>query len=39
MFAEAQDVDQLLNMIKSTSLTDYIRFNGETQNLQLINPA
>lgn len=39
MFAEVQDVNQLLNMIRSTSLTDYIRFNWETQELQLINPA
>ena len=39
MFAEMQDVDQLLDMIRSTSLTDYIRFNGETQELQLMNPA
>ena len=39
MFAEVQDVDQLLNMIRSTSLTNYIRFNGETQELQLMNPA
>jgi hypothetical protein len=26
-------------MIRSTSLTDHIRFNGEDQPLQLINPA
>lgn len=26
-------------MIKSSTLTDYIRFNGETQNLHLMNPA
>lgn len=31
MFAEAKDVDQLLEMIRSTCLTDYIRFdlNGD----------
>ena len=39
MYAEVADVDQLLTMIRSTCLTDYIRFNGETQNLQLMNPA
>ena len=39
MFAKVEDGDQLLDMIKSTCLTDYIRFNWETQELQLINPA
>jgi hypothetical protein len=39
MFAEVKDVDELLEMIRSTSLTDHIRFNGEDQPLQLINPA
>lgn len=39
MYAEVADVDQLLDMIRSTSLTDYIRFNGETQPLQLMNPG
>ena len=39
MFAEVQNVDQLLDMIRSSTLTDYIRFNGETQNLHLMNPA
>ena len=31
MFAEAKDVNQLLEMIRSTCLTDYIRFdlNGD----------
>lgn len=31
MFAEAKDIDQLLEMIRSTCLTDYIRFdlNGD----------
>jgi hypothetical protein len=40
MFAEAKDVDELLEMVRSTSLTDYIRFDGfDPQPLQLINPA
>ena len=39
LFAEVKDVDQLLEMIRSTALTDYIRFNWETQELQLINPT
>ena len=39
MFAEAKDVDELLEMVRSTSLTDYIRLDWETQPLQLINPA
>ena len=31
MFAEAKDIDELLEMIRSTCLTDYIRFdlNGD----------
>ena len=39
MFAEVKDVDELLSMIRSTSLTDYIKLDWETQALQLINPA
>ena len=39
MFAEAEDVYQLLDMVRATCLTDYIRFEGQTQPLQLINPA
>ena len=39
MFAEVKDVDELLEMIRSTTLTDYIRLDWETQQLQLINPA
>ena len=39
MFAEVEDVDKLLEMIRSTTLTDYIRLDGQTQELQLINPA
>lgn len=37
--ADIQDVDELLEMIRSTALTDYIRLDGQTQPLQLINPA
>ena len=39
MFAEVKDVDELLEMVRSTALTDHIRFNGEDQPLQLMNPA
>lgn len=39
MFAEAKDVFELLDMVRSTCLTDYIRLDGKTQPLQLINPA
>lgn len=39
MFAEVEDVDKLLEMIRSTTLTDYIKLDGQTQELQLINPA
>ena len=39
MFAEAKDVFELLDMVRSTCLTDFIRLDGQTQPLQLINPA
>ena len=39
MFAEVKNADELLEMIRSTCLTDYIHLNWETQELQLINPA
>jgi len=39
MYAEANDVFELLDMVRSTCLTDYIRLDGQTQPLQLINPA
>ena len=39
MYAEAKDVFELLDMVRSTCLTDYIRLDGQTQLLQLINPA
>lgn len=37
--ADTEDVDALLSMLRSTSLTDYIRLDGQTQSLHLINPA
>jgi hypothetical protein len=37
MFAEVKDVDELLEMVRETSLTDYIKLDWETQPLQLIN--
>ncbi len=39
MYAEANDVFELLDMVRSTCLTDYIRLDGMSQPLQLINPA
>jgi hypothetical protein len=39
LYAEAEDVYDLLDMVRSTCLTDYIRLDGQTQPLQLINPA
>ena len=39
MYAEAKDVFELLDMVRATCLTDYIRLDGMTQPLQLINPA
>ena len=39
MFAEIKDIDELLDMIKSTSLKDYTRYDDMTQELHLINPA
>ena len=39
MKADITDVDELLEMIRTTSLTDYIRLDGQTQELQLMNPA
>ena len=39
MYAEVNDVDQLLDMVRSTCLTDYIRLDGMVQPLQLMNPA
>ena len=39
LYAEVKDVDELLEMVRSTALTDYIRLDGMTQPLQLINPA
>ena len=39
MYAEIAHVDQLLEMIRATCLTDYIRLDGMNQPLQLINPG
>ena len=39
LFAEVKDVDELLEMVRSTALTDYIRLDSQIQPLQLINPA
>ena len=39
MFPEVKDVDELLNMVKSTALTNYIRRDNKTQKLILINPV
>ena len=39
MFAEVKDVYELLEMVRSTCDTDYIRLDWETQELQLMNPA
>ena len=39
MFAEVKDVDELLEMVRSTCDTDYIRLDGQTQELQLMNPS
>ena len=39
LYAEVEDVDELLEMVRSTALTNYIRLEGQVQPLQLINPA
>jgi len=39
LFPKVKDVDELLNMVKSTALTNYIRRDNKTQKLILINPA
>ena len=39
MYAEVKDVDELLEMVRSTALTDYITLEGKTQPLILINHA
>ena len=39
LYAEVKDVDELLEMVRSTCLTDHIRFEGQDQPLQLINHA
>lgn len=37
--ADMKDVDELLDMLRSTSLTDFIRQDGMSQRLHLMNPA
>ena len=39
LYAEVKDVDELLEMVRSTALTDYITLGGKTQPLILINHA
>ena len=39
MKADVRDVNELLEMIRSTSLTDHIKLKWEDQSLQLMNPA
>ena len=39
MKADVRDVNELLEMIRSTCLTDHIKLNWEDQSLQLMNPA
>jgi len=37
--ADTKDADELLDMLRLTSLTDYIHYEGQTQPLHLINLA
>ena len=39
LYADAGNVNELLEMIKSTTLNDQITLDWETQQLQLMNPA
>ena len=39
MKADIKNVNELMTMIRATSLTDQIHLDGQTQNLHLINPA
>ena len=39
LYAEIADVDELMGMIRATSLTDYVRCGELIQPLHLINPA
>lgn len=39
MKADIKDVNELMTMIRATSLTNQIHLDGQTQNLHLINPA
>lgn len=38
MKADIKNVDELMTMIRATSLTDQIHLDGQTQDLHLINP-
>ena len=39
LYADATNVNELLDMIRSTTLTNQITLDGKTQQLQLMNPA
>ena len=39
MKADIKDVNELMDMIRKTSLKDQIHLDGQTQDLHLINPA
>lgn len=39
LYAEVKDVDELLEMVRSTALTDYVSLEGKRQPLILINHA
>lgn len=39
MKADLPNVNELMDMIRKTSLTDQIHLDGQTQDLHLINPA
>ena len=39
MKADIPNVNELMDMIRNTSLTDQIHLDGQTQDLHLINPA
>lgn len=39
MCPDVEGTSQLMDMIRATALTDYIKYEDETQDLQLINPG
>ena len=39
MCPDIEGTSQLMDMIRATALTDYIKYEDETQDLQLINPG